>query len=393
MAPAPATAGRTRFDIGDIVRQHRAALEAAVPLDNAQRRVLSAVAQCRTAALGGHLDRCTSAECGWERPAYNSCRNRHCPKCQGLAQEKWIQAREARLLPVRHFHVVATLPGELRPLAKAFPREVFGALLRCTGEALVELGYSRFDGQLGATAILHTWTRELDFHPHVHAIVTAGGLSPDGKRWRSSGRKYLFPVRVMGELLRGKLLDALRRLHAGGAFGAWKGFAKLTFAMRRKHWLVYAKRPFGGADTVLKYLGRYTHRVGIANSRLEDVTDDHVTFRTKNGKTKTLAPIEFLRRFVAHVLPRRFVKIRHFGLYAGASADTRHRAAVDVLATRRGPPATPLDPAAPPADWRSALCELTGRDVDHCPLCGARVVLIPVPYARSRGPPSTRTAA
>ena len=294
---------------------------------------------------------------------------------------------------MRHFHVVATLPSELRPLAKAFPRELFGVLLRSVGETLLELGHSRFKGQLGATTILHTWTRELDFHPHVHALVTAGGLSPDGKQWRSSGRTYLFPIAVMGELVRGKVLDALRRLHADGAFGAWKGFARLACSMQRKRWLVYAKRPFGAADTVLKYLGRYTHRVGIANSRLTDVTDDHVTFRTKNGKTKTLAPVEFLRRFVAHVLPRRFVKIRHFGLYAGASADTRHRAAVEVLAARSNPPAPPLDPAATPSDWRDELSALTGRDVELCPLCGAPVVSVPLPTPRSCGPPPKRLAA
>lgn len=307
MEHCPAPAGRPRFDIADIVRQHRAALEAEVHLTLAQRRALSAMALCRTAALGGHVDECRS--CGFERPAYNSCRNRHCPKCQALRQEKWIAARTERLLPARHFHVVFTMPSELRALGQCYPRELFGALFSAASETLLELGDTRLGARLGVTMVLHTWTRELRLHPHVHALVTAGGLAMDGSRWVSSNRKYLFPVEVMGALLRGKMMAALRALHARGAFASFddfadpEGFDRLMGKLVRKNWVVYAKKPFKRVDHVLKYLGRYTHRVGIANSRLVDVRDDLVTFRTKNGKTVSLTPVEFLRRFVQHVLP------------------------------------------------------------------------------------------
>ncbi|MGH7288923.1 MAG: IS91 family transposase, partial [Myxococcota bacterium] len=197
---APASAGRPRFDIADIVRRHRPALEAEEHLTLAQRRVLSAIEVCRTAALGGHLDVCRS--CGYEHPSYNSCRNRHCPKCQALDQERWIAARSARLLPVQHFHVVFTLPSELRALARYRPREIFGALFSAASATLVELGQSRLGALLGVTMVLHTWTRDLRYHPHTHAIVSAGGLDLAGNGWNASSPKYLFPVDVMRALLR-----------------------------------------------------------------------------------------------------------------------------------------------------------------------------------------------
>ena len=386
MASTPVWTGGTRFDIGESVRRHRGELEAATVLGNEERRVLSAIALCRTAALGGHIDQCRS--CGHEHPAYNSCRNRHCPKCQALAQEEWIHARSERLLAVRHFHVVFTLPAELRVLAQAFPRDVFNALFASASATLLELGRTRLGGVLGATMVLHTWTRELLFHPHVHAIVTAGGLCA-ADLWVSSDREYLFPVKMMGLLLRAKMLDALRRLYADGKLGTFAGFERLITLAARKSWVVYAKKPFRRADHVLKYLGRYTHRVGISNSRLTDVTDDHVTFRTKGAKTATVSPVEFLRRFVTHVLPQHFVKIRHYGLYAGANLATRHRAAVKCLVDRnsREPgSASPLP--ATPASWIERLRALTGRDISRCPICDGPIVSLPVPRAASRDPPS-----
>jgi predicted Zn-ribbon and HTH transcriptional regulator len=388
----PAPAGRPRFDIADIVRQHRAALEAEVHLTLAQRRVLSAIALCRTAALGGHVDACRS--CGFERPAYNSCRNRHCPKCQALRQEKWIAARTERLLPVRHFHVVFTLPSELRALGRRFPREVFGALFSAASETLLELGDTRLEARLGITMVLHTWTRELGFHPHVHALVTAGGLATDGSRWAPSNRKYLFPVKVMGALLRGKMMAALRALHARGAFASFEDFADpegfdqlMQKLARAKKWIVYAKRPFKRVDHVLKYLGRYTHRVGIANSRLVDVRDDAVTFRTKNGKTVTVTPVEFLRRFVQHVLPDGLHKIRHYGLYAGAAEDAR------LVAQEHLEPASPRTELTTATTWRDQLRDVTGLDVERCPRCGEHVEHRPVPAAICRAPPVEAVAA
>jgi hypothetical protein len=382
----PAPAGRPRFDIADLVRQHRTALEAEVHLTLAQRRVLSAMTLCRTAALGGHVDVCRS--CDFERSAYNSCRNRHCPKCQALRQEKWIAARTERLLSARHFHVVFTLPSELRALGQCYPREIFDALFAAASETLLELAESRLQARLGITMVMHTWTRELRFHPHVHALVTAGGLAADGSRWVSSNKKYLFPVEVMGALLRGKMMAALRALHARSVFANFEGFAdpeafdRLMARIAGKKWVVYAKKPFRRVDHVLKYLGRYTHRVGIANSRLVDVQSDAVTFRTKNGQTVTLTPVEFLRRFVRHVLPDGFHKIRHYGLYAGAAADARH-AANEQLAPMSPSPASAVNQA----DWTEQLREATGRDVEHCPFCGAQVEHRPLPRATCRAPP------
>jgi hypothetical protein len=393
VTPCPAPAGRPRFDIADVVRQHRAALEAEVHLTLAQRRVLSAIALCRTAELGGHVDVCRS--CGFERPAYNSCRNRHCPKCQALRQEKWIAARTERLLSVRHFHVVFTLPSDLRALARHAPREVFGALFASASETLLELGETRLHARLGVTMVLHTWTRELRLHPHVHALVTAGGLATDGSRWAPSYTKYLFPVEVMGPLLRGKMMAALRALHARGAFASFEDFADpegFDRLMRKlasaKRWIVYAKRPFAHVDHVLEYLGRYTHRVGVSNSRLVDVTDEVVTFRTKNGKTVTVTPVEFLRRFVQHVLPDGFHKIRHYGLYAGAAEDARL-----VAQEHLAPKPSTRTTTAITSTWSEQLREVSGRDILHCPQCGDALEQRMVSALRCRAPPGEAVAA
>jgi hypothetical protein len=375
----PVQTGRARFDIADIVRAHRAQLEAQHPLTPAQKRVLTDIGQCRTAALGGHVDHCPS--CGYEHPSYNSCRNRHCPRCQALAQEKWIAQRNERLLDVGHFHVVFTLPSELRFLAKLAPREVFDALFRAAAATLLELGESRLAAMIGATLVLHTWTRELCFHPHVHAIVTAGGLALDGSRFCRSRRGYLFPITPMRKLLRGKVLAAISEAYATGAFAHVdrfrdpRAFGALVAKVAKLSWHVYVKPPFGASKHVVAYLGRYTHRVGIANSRLLDVTSERVVFRTRGEDTETLTPIEFLWRFVQHVLPDGFHKIRHIGLYASP----RLRAARARLGTPR---------AAPPSrpSWQEHLLELTGRDVRRCPLCLTPLLQLPLPLA-ARGPP------
>ena len=352
-----------RYDIADIVRAHRPGLEARQFLSRSQKRVLTCISRCRTAALGGHLEVCTG--CGREHPVYNSCRNRHCPKCQALAQQKWIDARSERILNVRHFHLVFTLPSELRTLARRHPVEIYSALFRAVSELLLELGRSRLKATLGLTMVLHTWTRDLRFHPHVHVLATAGGLSVDGKRFVHSRKKYLFPVEVMGRLLRGKVLDALRTLQRKGAFpelGPWAFDRLMSSLASHKSWVVYAKAPFQGPRQVLSYLGRYTHRVGIANSRLLDVGPDHITFHTKGKGTATLHPVDFLARFVQHVLPDRFHKIRHAGLY-GSPAQ---------LATARG--LLPTKPAAAPVAAAEPLC---------CPRCGAPVQMLPL----TRAPP------
>ena len=366
---------KPRYDIADIVRAHRPALEQRQYLSRSQKRVLTAISRCRTAALGGHLEVCTG--CGREHPVYNSCRNRHCPKCQAAAQQKWIDARAARILPIPHFHLVFTLPAELKFLAQWHPVEIYGALFRCVSELLLELGRTHMNAILGLTLVLHTWTRDLRLHPHLHVLATAGGLSLDGKRFihiRPSKRRkvFLFHVKRMGKMLRGKMLDALRELRAKGAFPELEpdAFDRLMARLaKHKCWVVYAKAPFRRSQHVLSYLGRYTHRVGIANSRLIDVGPKHVTFRTKGQGTATLHPVVFLARFIQHVLPDGFHKIRHAGLYACAQAGGSLECARCLL------PAVPApkEPAQP-------------EDVPRCPQCGGLILRIPL-SALARAPP------
>lgn len=368
---------RPRYDIADLVRAHRADLEQRYRLSRPQKRVLTAISRCRTAALGGHLEVCTG--CGHEHPAYNSCRNRHCPKCQALTQQKWIDARAEKILPVPHFHLVFTLPAELRPLAMRHPVEVYTAFFRVVSELLLELGRTRRNFILGLTMVLHTWTRELAFHPHIHVLATAGGLALDGSRFvavRKSkrGKLFLFHVTVMGELLQGKMLDALRKLHRKGSFPELDqpAFDRLMARVSgHKSWVVYAKEPFRKSQHVLSYLGRYTHRVGIANSRLVDVGPGHVTFRTKHGKTATLHPVEFLRRFVQHVLPDGFHKIRHAGLYASAQPGGSLEQARALI------PASPTAPKPEPAPIEAPRT---------CPHCGGILLRLPL-TTLPRAPP------
>ncbi|MBI4706022.1 MAG: IS91 family transposase [Deltaproteobacteria bacterium] len=375
------------------MRRHRAALAAQQRLSVAQRRVLSAIGLCRTAALGGHIDLCRRCELLW--PAFNSCRNRHCPKCQALAQERWIAARAARLLPVPHFHVVFTLPSELRSLARYRPAEIYGALFAAASETLLELGTTRLKARLAVTLVLHTWSRELRLHPHVHAIVTAGGLATDGSRWNACSDKYLMPVRMMGALLRGKMMAALRTLQRAGSFDGFEaladpeGFERLMSRLAATSWLVYAKRPLREVSHVLAYLGRYTHRVAIANSRLLDVTDRSVTFRTRHHDTATLSPVEFLRRFVQHVLPDGLRKIRHYGLYSATAA----RPAGALALARSLLPALPASGSTDgqrrsvAASWQQRLRELTGRDVRLCPKCLGPLLHVRLRSSLPRAPP------
>lgn len=374
--PGPEKAGR--FDIADIVRGHRATLESEHSLSPQQKRVLTNIAQCRTALLGGHLDKCQN--CGYERPSYNSCRDRHCPKCQALAQEKWIAEQQQRMLDVKHFHVVFTLPAELRPLAAFAKDAVYGALFGAASATLLEFGERRLRATIGATLVLHTWTRDLRFHPHVHAIVTGGGLSKDRKQWHSVRRAFLFPVKLMSRVFRGKMIDELKRAYQDGEFARFdefsdpQAFSKLVGDLWKLPWVVYAKPTFSKGEYVLKYLGRYTHRVGIANSRLLDVTDDYVHFRTKEDGTARVSPVAFLWRFVQHVLPDGFHKIRHYGLNASPPKRDLARAILKIPVV-----------ANKPQSWRERLAKLTGRDVSCCPVCSG--ALIALPLSQARAPP------
>lgn len=339
---------------------------------------MRAIARCRTAALGGHVDVCT--ECGHKRPAYNSCRNRHCPKCQSLAQAKWLEERRERILPTPYFHVVFTMPQELRAVVRRNPRELFNLLFASSAATLSTLAKDDkwLGAQLGFTSVLHTWTRKLDFHPHVHCIVTGGGLDAEGQRWVACRRNFLFPINVMSELFRGKFLAGLQRLYERGELDGTDcdqlatadAFREFKSKLYGKKWLVYVKRPFGGAEQVYAYLGRYTHRVAISNSRLIEVTDDKVTFATKHGGKTTLPPMHFIRRFLQHVLPKGYVKIRHYGLLASPNSTTKLETARALLERAPHPDSdTSACGDTPARDWRQRYEELTGRDLSLCPKC------------------------
>lgn len=373
-----------RPTVGAIARTYGEAFKRQHALTEAQRKVLRAVAACRTPVLGGRLDVCT--KCGDERAVFNSCRNRHCPACQSLTQARWIEGRMTRLLPTDYFHVVFTVPDDLLAGLAMRNREVFfDALFAAGSQTLLALGRDekRLGAQLGLTAVLHTWTRDLRFHPHLHCIVTGGGLSDDG-RWRATKRDYLFPVSVLSVLFRGKLVAALDEAYRAGELflAGVEGFGgdvpddaawlRLKRKLYRTKWVSYAKPPFAGPESVYQYLGRYTHRVGLSNHRLVRTTDDGITFRTHGEETATLHPHEFLRRFLQHVLPDGFVKLRHYGLLAPGNVNTKLVAARVVLEQKSPTIATAPTTAevVAPTPWRELLRRLTGFDVSHCGKCG-----------------------
>lgn len=407
LAPCRPAAPRANLEVADIFRAHGEAYLDRHTVNRDQLAAMGAIAACRTPALGGHVDVCD--RCGHERPAYNSCRNRHCPKCQCLRQAKWVEQRLARLLPTPYFHVVFTLPAALKPLAHRNRRRIFALLFRTAAQTLLTLGRdpARLGAHLGITAVLHTWTRELDFHPHVHCIVTGGGLAADGGSWVAARRRYLFPVRVLSRLFRGKFLAAFQEAYRDGELdlgGAVRdlvdpaAFRQFVDRLYRADWVVYAKRPFGGPTQVFRYLGRYTHRVGISNQRLQHIDAESVRFATKGRRSMTLPPHEFIRRFLLHVLPSGFVKIRHYGLLAGGNATTQLDRARAFLE-----PGSPVEMHAAHGsgalDWLTHLLELTGVDLTRCPVCSQgrmiRHSLGPVgrrPQS-DRGPPRQRRAA
>jgi hypothetical protein len=349
-----------------------------------QRRALNDLTACRTAALGGHVLECP--ECGHQQIAYNSCRNRHCPTCQATAAARWVEARAADLLPVPYFHLVFTLPDVLDPLALANPRIVYDLLMRSAAETVLELTADpeHLDARTGILAVLHTWGQTLQFHPHVHCVVPGGGLSPAKTHWIASRPNFFLPVRQLSKLFRGKMLAGLRAAFNSGKLrvaahvaSARAEFKRLVSAAARTDWVVYAKRPFGGPQTVLKYLARYTHRVAIGNCRLLDLEEGIVRFRYKDyahGNRKRvmkLRAVEFVRRFLLHVLPRGFVRIRHYGLLAN-----RHRQENLTLCRQlleRG--MTAEEESGEPEQRGESPVSITPTRV--CPICGAgRMIVI-----------------
>jgi hypothetical protein len=396
--------GPPRPTVGDIFRVHGEAYRRDHALSEEQRKVMRDIMACRTPLLGGRIDGC--AHCGLEWPVYNSCRNRHCPNCQALPQARWLFGRLERLLPVDYFHVVFTVPDYLlADIAMQNRKLFFNAMFAAVSQTLIALGLDekRLGAQLGFTAVLHTWTRDLRFHPHIHCIVTGGGLTSDGK-WKAIRKSYLFPVRVMSALFRGKLVAALDDAYRNGCLelDGVKGFSdrehrdlvwrRLRRKLLRTKWVSFAKPPFSGPESVYRYLGWYTHRVGISNHRIISATNDAVTFRTRGDDTATLAPSEFIRRFLLHILPSGFRKMRHYGLLAPANVNTKLVAARSLLESVAARAMTPASDAQPPVaahsdkpkDWRELLLLLTGRDPTRCPICGGPLYSRPLPRQTRR---------
>jgi hypothetical protein len=358
------------LEVADIVRRFGPAFRERHhgQLSRAQLRTLGAIESCRTAALGGHVYEC--AQCKARKIVYNSCRNRHCPKCQSLEKERWLEQRRAELLPVPYFHVVFTLPEKLNPLALSHPRFLYNLLFRCASETLLEIAADRkhLGARLGVLAVLHTWGQKLNLHPHLHCIVTGGGLSIDGDWWIGCRPDFFLPVRVLKKLFRGKVLAAIQAAAQSGDLPS--SYLSDLGSLYRKSWVVYCKPPFGSPEQVLAYLARYTHRVAISNPRLVRLEDEEVTFTWKDYaqgqrlREMTLSGEEFLRRFLLHVLPERFVRIRYYGLLAN-----RHREQALALC-REVLPGPPARPRLTKSDWQSLLQSLTGVDPMRCEVCG-----------------------
>ena len=337
-------------------------------------KVLRAIERCRTAALGGHLDECT--RCGHRAISFNSCRNRHCPKCQTAARDRWIAARQKELLPTRYLHVVFTLPGRLSPLVLQNKKIIYDLLFRTSAETLLEVARNpeHLGAEIGFFSVLHTWSQKLTAHPHVHCVVPAGGLSLDHTRWIRSRDNYFLPKEVLAELFRGKFVDALKeafqngQLHFHGdlkLLAQPEIFAAWLRPLHRQHWVVYLKRPFGGPAYVVQYLGRYTHRVAISNHRLVSFKDGQVTFRWRDSahhneqKLMTLSVDGFLRRFLLHILPKGFVRIRNFGFLANRRRSTLLPLCFQLLGATPQPPVEEHSPSSQDA-----------AELYRCPYCG-----------------------
>ncbi|CAH0353205.1 IS91 family transposase [Aquabacterium sp. CECT 9606] len=360
--------GRPALEVADIFRTHGPAWRETQRghLSLAQLKVMSAITQCRTAALGGHVLRCDG--CGVEQVSYNSCRNRHCPKCQSSAAKRWLDARQADLLPVEYYHVVFTLPAPIADIAYQNKAALYGLLFDIAAETLLRIAADpkHLGASIGATLVLHTWGSALTHHPHVHGIVPGGGLAPDGQSWIACRPGFFLPVRVLSRLFRRRFLEELQRLYDQGqlkffgehqALANTQAFAAWMAPLRTCEWVVYAKRPFAGPQAVLAYLSRYTHRVAISNSRLLAMDEHGVTFRWKDyrakGKTRhkamTLSPQEFMRRFLLHVLPGGFHRIRHYGLLANGNRRANLALARELLHVAPPLPDEPADePSAAP---------------------------------------------
>jgi hypothetical protein len=386
--------------VGPVYRQDHADA-----LSVGQLRVMRDIERCRTAALGGHVEQCDA--CGHQRIAFNSCRDRHCPKCQSLVRAQWLEDRQAELLPVEYFHVVFTMPQEIAAIAYQNKALVYGILFSAAAETLrtIAADPKHLGAEIGFIAILHTWGQNLLHHPHLHCVVPGGGPSPDGKRWVACRPGFFLPVRVLSRLFRRLFLQQLQQafdndeLQFFNSLAALKdrvAFAKYLAPATHAEWVVYAKPPFGGPEQVLQYLGRYTHRVAISNNRLLDFTDGQVSFAWKDyrhdsrNKVMRLDAHEFIRRFLLHVLPCGFQRIRHFGFLANCHRQAR----LDLCRQLLKAPAPMVEPLDPLLDYRDHYQRLTGVSLRDCPQCGSgQMVRIESfePGILPRGPPTTRS--
>jgi Putative transposase/Transposase zinc-binding domain len=388
--------GRPVLEVADIFRDHGSAWRKANAghVSLGQLKAMSAIESCRTAALGGHVARCE--DCAHTRIAYNSCRNRHCPKCQGAAARRWLAEREAELLPVPYYHLVFTLPAAIADIAYQNKAVIYDLLFKASAETMIAIAADpkHLGARIGITSVLHSWGSALTHHPHVHMIVPGGGVSPDGKRWVSCRLGFFLPVRVLSRLFRRLFLDKLAAAHAAGrlqffgghaALAAQDSFTAFLAPLRKTEWVAYAKRPFGGPEAVLAYLSRYTHRVAIANSRLLARDGAGVAFKYKDyradgharQKVMTLAADEFIRRFLIHVLPTGFHRIRHYGLFASGVRARNVARARELLAA----------PISREQDIRSNHGDPSEpRLLSHpCPCCGGRLIVIET-FERGRAP-------
>ena len=387
-------------EVADIFRQYGPDYRKSHRVPRTHRRAMSAIEACRTSLLGGHKDECDT--CGHLRISYNSCRNRHCPKCQFLRKEKWIEARTEDLLPIRYFHVVFTIPAELNPLVFSNQKVAYNLLFRSVSETLLTLSHDpkHLGAQIGFIGILHTWGQNLMDHPHVHCIVTGGGLSPEGIRWVSCRKNFFIHVKVLSALFKPKFLAYLKdSFQSGdlifpGAIGylkdpdVFKGFIR---QLKQKKWVVYCKPPFNGVEGVLQYLSRYTHRIAISNHRILKLEDGKVSFLWRDysdgdkEKIMTLDADEFIRRFLLHVLPDRFVKIRHYGLLANRNRKDNIALCRELLGTCK----TETKDKDLPLTWQEHLLKVSGVDVTKCPVCkkGTMVRVEVLHPLRCNGPP------
>jgi len=389
-------------ELADIVRRYGPAYRRDHRLSGDQNKTLNAIEACRTSALGGHADSCS--RCGYKRCSYNSCRNRHCPKCQTLTKARWIEARKADLLPAHYFHVVFSLPHELNTLVLYNRRTLINLLFSAASKTLADFGRNNLGGKLGFTMILHTWDQKLNAHFHLHCLIAGGALVGDNaasRRWRSTDPKFLFPVRALSKVFRGKFLAGLKAVAARGELTFLAApsnpgqFNAMLGKLYGKPWNLYAKPPFGGPERTLEYLGRYTHRVAIGNTRILSIDNGTIRFKYRDRrdgdriKIMSLAASEFIRRFCLHVLPTGLMRIRHFGFLASRCKTAMLAQCRQALGVSKPQP----QPAKTAAQWMLAL---TGVDIEACPRCGHKplqsIELPPIkPHylPPGRGPPDT----